>query len=69
MRPNQVVTMAGIRTATLSQQIEDWIGSHVRAFEYFGGVTHLIVPDNLKSGVRGPTTPMTGCGRATNSTR
>jgi transposase len=37
--------------ATLSQQLEDWIGSHVRAFEFFGGVTQLIVPDNLKSGV------------------
>lgn len=31
--------------------MEDWIGSHVRAFEFFGGVTQLIVPDNLKSGV------------------
>jgi transposase len=37
--------------ATMSQQIEDWIGAHVRAFEFFGGVTQLIVPDNLKSGV------------------
>ncbi len=37
--------------ATLSQQIEDWIGSHVRAFSFFGGVTEAIVPDNLKSGV------------------
>ncbi len=37
--------------ATFSQQIEDWIGSHVRAFSFFGGVTEAIVPDNLKSGV------------------
>ena len=37
--------------ATLSQQIEDWIGSHVRAFNFFGGVPEVIVPDNLKSGV------------------
>lgn len=37
--------------ATLSQQLHDWIGSHVRAFEYFGGVPRLLVPDNLKSGV------------------
>lgn len=37
--------------ATLSQQLEDWIGSHVRAFEFFGGTTQLVVPDNLKSGV------------------
>lgn len=37
--------------ATLSQQIEDWIGSHVRAFSYLGGVPEAVVPDNLKSGV------------------
>lgn len=37
--------------ATLSQQLPDWIGSHVRAFEYFGGVPALVVPDNLKSAV------------------
>lgn len=37
--------------ATLSQQLEDWIGSHVRAFNFFGGVPEAVVPDNLKSGV------------------
>ena len=37
--------------ATFSQQLEDWIMSHVRAFSYFGGVPEVIVPDNLKSGV------------------
>jgi transposase len=37
--------------ATASQQLEDWIGAHVRAFEYFGGTTKLIIPDNLRSGV------------------
>lgn len=37
--------------ATLTQQLHDWTGSHVRAFEFFGGVTRLVVPDNLKSGV------------------
>jgi len=37
--------------ATWSQQIEDWIGSHVRAFAFFGGVSEAVVPDNLKSGV------------------
>lgn len=40
--------------ATFTQQLEDWIGSHVRAFTYFGGATTLVVPDNLKSGVRHP---------------
>jgi len=37
--------------ATWSQSLPDWIGSHVRAFAYFGGVTELLIPDNLKSGV------------------
>jgi transposase len=37
--------------ATFTQQLHDWIGSHVRAFEFYAGVTKLIVPDNLKSGV------------------
>lgn len=37
--------------ATLSQQLPDWISSHVRAFEFFGGVPEIVVPDNLKSGV------------------
>jgi len=37
--------------ATHSQQLPDWIQSHVHMFEYFGGVSEIIVPDNLKSGV------------------
>jgi transposase len=37
--------------ATASQSLPDWIGSHVRMFEFFGGVSEMIVPDNLKSGV------------------
>lgn len=37
--------------ATWSQTIPDWLGSHVRTFEFLGGVMHLVVPDNLKSGV------------------
>ncbi len=37
--------------ATLSQKSEDWLGSHVRAFEFLGGVSEVVVPDNLKSGV------------------
>jgi transposase len=37
--------------ATWTQQLPDWIGSHVRAFIFFGGVTEILVPDNLKSGV------------------
>ena len=37
--------------ATPSQKLPCWIGSHVRAFEFFGGVPKLVIPDNLKSGV------------------
>jgi len=37
--------------ATWSQTLPDWIGSHVRLFRHIGGVTRLLVPDNLKSGV------------------
>lgn len=37
--------------ATLTQQLPDWIMSHVRAFEYFDRVPNVCVPDNLKSGV------------------
>jgi len=37
--------------ATRSQSIPDWIDSHINAFEYFGGVPEIVVPDNLKSGV------------------
>ena len=37
--------------ATWSQKLPDWIGSHVRAFEFIGGVTEIVVPDNLRSGV------------------
>lgn len=37
--------------ATRSQKLIDWTGSHVRAFEFFGGVPELLIPDNLRSGV------------------
>lgn len=37
--------------ATLSQALPDWLQSHVRTFEFFGGVPEMVIPDNLKSGV------------------
>jgi len=40
--------------ASLTQNEESWVMAHVRAFEYSGCVPHLIVPDNLKSGVTHP---------------
>jgi transposase len=38
--------------ASYSQEKKDWLMSHVRAFEYYGCVPHITVPDNLKSGVK-----------------
>ena len=40
--------------ATWSQNLRDWLGSHMRTFEAIGGVVELVVPDNLKSGVTTP---------------
>lgn len=37
--------------ATWSQKLPDWIGSHMRCFQFLGGVPEIVVPDNLKSGV------------------
>ena len=37
--------------ATFTQSLPDWIGSHVRAFGYFGGSARQTVSDNLKAGV------------------
>src|SRR5690606_32425512 len=37
--------------ATWTQTLPDWLGAHVRALEFFGGVPAAFVPDNLKSGV------------------
>lgn len=40
--------------ATASQGLADWIQSHVRMWEYFNGVSTIVVPDNLKAGVTKP---------------
>ena len=40
--------------AQASQDKANWIGGHVRALFFLGGVPQLIVPDNLKSGVKDP---------------
>jgi len=37
--------------ASLSQKQEDFIRSHVLAYQFFGGVPEVVVPDNLKSAV------------------
>jgi transposase len=40
--------------ATRTQRIEDWLGSHNRMVEFYGGVTMMVVPDQLKSAVTTP---------------
>lgn len=37
--------------ASWTQSLPDWIGSHLRALAFFGGVPATIVSDNLKAGV------------------
>jgi transposase len=37
-----------------TQTQEDWIGAHVRALEYFGGVPEIVVPDNTKTAITKP---------------
>ena len=36
------------------QQLPQWIDAHIHAFEYFGGVTRLLVPDNARTAVIKP---------------
>ena len=36
---------------TVKTKEEDWVGIHKRMWEFFGGVTKFIVPDNLKTAV------------------
>ncbi len=37
--------------ATRDQQMEAWLRAHVHAFEHFGGIPAIAVPDNTKTGV------------------
>jgi transposase len=37
-----------------SQSLPNWIGAHVRALAFLGGVPEVLVPDNLKAGVKSP---------------
>ena len=38
--------------ASWSQQLPDWIDSHIHTFEFLGSVPALLVPDNLKSAIK-----------------
>ena len=40
--------------AQLSQEMPHWIGGHVRAFAFLGGLPEILVPDNLVQGVKKP---------------
>jgi transposase len=40
--------------ATSTQKTQDWLLGHRKAFEYFGGVTQVVVPDNPKSLIANP---------------
>ncbi len=40
--------------AFLSMNLECWITAHVNMYEFFGGVTRILIPDNLKTGVNKP---------------
>ena len=42
--------------ATLSMNLRSWITAHNHAYEYFGGSTQIVVPDNLKASVTKHTT-------------
>lgn len=37
--------------AFLSMEQENWIQGHIHAFNHFCGITRLVIPDNLKTGV------------------
>jgi transposase len=39
---------------TRSQELPNWIASHTRMLEFFGGSPEIYVPDNLKSGITKP---------------
>jgi transposase len=40
--------------ATRTQGLEDFVGATVRGLEYFGGVSEILVPDQLRSAVKTP---------------
>ena len=37
--------------AFLDMKQESWIAAHVNAYRFYGGVTRILTPDNLKTGV------------------
>jgi len=50
--------------ATRAQKTQDWLLGQRKAFEYFGGVTQVIVPDNPRSLIANPDRYEPGIGRS-----
>jgi transposase len=40
--------------ATAAEDLPSWIQAHIHAFEFFAGVSEILVPDNLKAAVSKP---------------
>ena len=40
--------------AFINQQLFNWIEAHIHAFEFFGGVSQVLIPDNVRTGVSQP---------------
>ena len=49
--------------ATGRRDLASWIGSHVRALEFFGGVPAVIVPDYVPGNIIKVMCPLPLCGR------
>jgi transposase len=49
--------------ATWTQQLPDWIGSHIRAFEFMGAVPALLIPDYVAGNIIVVMCPPPLCGR------
>ena len=44
-------SMYGYAEAFPDMKSPNWIEAHVHAYQFFGGVTRILIPDNLKTGV------------------
>ena len=44
-------SLYGYAEAFSDMKSNHWIEAHIHAYQYFGGVTRILIPDNLKTGV------------------
>ena len=44
-------SLYGYAEAFPDMKSNHWIEAHIHAYSFFGGVTRILVPDNLKTGV------------------